>query len=406
MSGRYGHVRDAILKEAGGIDDAVDTMLLQFESFIDKQGKESKRAATGPSGAILSGIPGSGKSKLALLFAQNAGIGYNVVNCPELFHANQGQSEAQLVKTFAAPKDKDKDKDKGSSSNGGHGPARILVLEEIDVLSGSGRPGTMEARIFSLLLKCIDSNKDVFVVATTSRIEAVPEEIRRPGRLDMVIDIYFADAAARAAALSIMLRKFDSVSSADDDIARIAKAAHGFSAADLQSLCLRTFMEHRYKTTADDLVHMVSEVKPSNLSSFQSKIPPVRFADMFGIDDTISLVRSVVIEPLMNAEKYHEMQVEPPRGALIYGPPGTGKSMLCCAVANELSVNAIWVDSTQLRSMVVGESEKAIADLFAQARKSAPCILLFDNIDTLAPKRGTSQTSENTSDRIVTSLLV
>ncbi|KAJ2888210.1 hypothetical protein FB639_000794 [Coemansia asiatica] len=222
----------------------------------------------------------------------------------------------------------------------------------------------------------------------------------------MVIDIYFADAAARAAALSIMLRKFDSVSSADDDIARIAKAAHGFSAADLQSLCLRTFMEHRYKTTADDLVHMVSEVKPSNLSSFQSKIPPVRFADMFGIDDTISLVRSVVIEPLMNAEKYHEMQVEPPRGALIYGPPGTGKSMLCCAVANELSVNAIWVDSTQLRSMVVGESEKAIADLFAQARKSAPCILLFDNIDTLAPKRGTSQTSENTSDRIVTSLLV
>ncbi|KAJ1799000.1 hypothetical protein LPJ75_006742, partial [Coemansia sp. RSA 2598] len=124
---------------------------------------------------------------------------------------------------------------------------------------------------------------------------------------------------------------------------------------------------------------MVSEVKPSNLSSLQSKIPPTRFADMFGADDAIGLVRSAVVDPLMNAEKYRRMQVDPPRGALIYGPPGSGKSMLCCAVANELSVNAIWVDSTQLRSMIVGESEKAIADLFAQARKSAPCILLFDN---------------------------
>ncbi|KAJ1860456.1 hypothetical protein LPJ57_006688, partial [Coemansia sp. RSA 486] len=204
--------------------------------------------------------------------------------------------------------------------------------------------------------------------ATTSRPQAIPEEIKRVGRLDTVIDIHFADAGARAAALRIMLRQFNNIASSDD-IDRIAKAAHGFSAADLQSLCLRTFMEHRKKTTAEDMLRMVMEVKPSNLSSFQSKIPPVRFADMFGLDDTISLVRSVVVEPLMNAEKYLEMQVEPPRGALIYGPPGCGKSMLCCALANELSVNAIWVDSTQLRSMIVGESEKAIADLFAQARK-------------------------------------
>ncbi|KAJ2226352.1 hypothetical protein H4R99_006127 [Coemansia sp. RSA 1722] len=377
MTGRYRHVRDAILKEAGGIDDAVDTLMMRFEDFIDKQNEDSRRAAVGPSGVILSGIPGCGKSKLAHLFAQNTGLWYETVNCPELFLADQGKSEAQLAERFAVLR----------SSGGKHeskqmsrsGSARILIFEEIDVISGSSRPDTMEARMFSLLLSCIDSNRDVFVVATTSRPQAIPEEIKRVGRLDTVIDIHFADAGARAAALHIMLRQFDNIASSDD-IDRIAKAAHGFSAADLQSLCLRTFMEHRKKTTAEDLLRMVLEVKPSNLSSFQSKIPPVRFADMFGLDDTISLVRAVVVEPLMNAEKYLEMQVEPPRGALIYGPPGCGKSMLCCALANELSVNAIWVDSTQLRSMIVGESEKAIADLFAQARKSAPCILLFDNV--------------------------
>ncbi|KAJ2639999.1 hypothetical protein GGF40_000361 [Coemansia sp. RSA 1286] len=377
MAGRYRHVRNAILKEAGGIDDAVDTLMMRFEGFVDKQNEDSRRAAVGPSGVILSGIPGCGKSKLAHLFAQNTGLWYETVNCPELFLADQGKSEAQLAERFAVLRSSGgKHKSKQMSSSGS---ARILIFEEIDVISGSSRPDTMEARMFSLLLSCIDSNRDVFVVATTSRPQAIPEEIKRVGRLDTVIDIHFADAGARAAALRIMLRQFNNIASSDD-IDRIAKAAHGFSAADLQSLCLRTFMEHRKKTTAEDMLRMVMEVKPSNLSSFQSKIPPVRFADMFGLDDTISLVRSVVVEPLMNAEKYLEMQVEPPRGALIYGPPGCGKSMLCCALANELSVNAIWVDSTQLRSMIVGESEKAIADLFAQARKSAPCILLFDNV--------------------------
>ncbi|KAJ2748501.1 hypothetical protein IWQ56_007445, partial [Coemansia nantahalensis] len=115
-------------------------------------------------------------------------------------------------------------------------------------------------------------------------------------------------------------------------------------------------------------------------------------------------MRSLIVEPLLCPERYRAMQVEPPRGALVHGPPGTGKSLLCCALANELAVNTIWADATQLRSMVVGESEQAVASLFAQARKSAPCVLLFDHIDALVPRRGTSQSSENTSDRIVTKM--
>ncbi|KAI8326185.1 AAA-domain-containing protein [Martensiomyces pterosporus] len=262
----------------------------------------------------------------------------------------------------------------------------------------------MEARMLSLLLDLLDSTH-AFVLGTTSRLSAIPPEILRLGRLDSVVDVHLSDADARAKVLEIMLQRFAKVSK-PDDIAAIAKKAHGFSAADLQSVCLRAFMEHKGEAGVDEFLRITEEVRPSNLASFQSKIPQVSFADIFGMDETVERVKSLVVEPLLHSQKYQEMRVDPPRGALIHGPPGTGKSMLCCALANELAVNTIWVDASQMRSMIVGESEKAVADLFAQARKSSPCILLFDHIDALAPRRGTSQTSENTSDRIVTSLLV
>ncbi|KAJ2021711.1 hypothetical protein IWW57_004815, partial [Coemansia sp. S610] len=384
----------AIVREVGGIDDAVDQLLSRYAGFARRATTDGRYAKVAPSGVILSGIPGCGKTKLATTFARCSGLPFRVVHCPDLFFADQGKSEEKLIECFGSTEASANEDDDN----------RVLVLEEIDVLSGAKQPSTMEARMFSLLLDCISTHGNVFVVGTTSRLAVVPEELRRSGRLDAVIDVHVGDAAARAAVLRIMLSKFSQISLTDVDA--IAKKAHGFSAADLQSLCLRVFMEHKGEATTDNVLAMVELVKPSNLSAFQSKIPRVAFTDIFGLDQIIARVRSLVVEPLLHPEKYQEMQVDPPRGALIYGPTGTGKSMLCCAVANELAINAIWVDASQMRSMIVGESEKAIAGLFAQARKSAPCVLLFDHIDALAPRRGASQSSENTSDRIVTSLLV
>ncbi|KAJ2006654.1 hypothetical protein H4R26_001250 [Coemansia thaxteri] len=364
----YAAIYEAIVREVGGIDDAVDRLLSRYADFVKGMAADSRHAGVSPAGAILGGIPGSGKTKLAATFARCVGRPFRVVHCPDLFFADYGKSEERLLDCFGSVGD-------GSGNEG----ARILVLEEIDVLSGSSRPSSMEARMFSLLLDCMGVHRNVFVVGTTSRLAAVPEEIRRPGRLDTVIDVHLADAAGRAAALKIMLRKFSNVSQTEG-VSMVAKKAHGFSAADLQSLCLRVFMEHRGSATAADLARMVEAVKPSNLSAFQSKIPRVAFGDIFGLDQTIARVRSLVVEPLLHPEKYSEMRVDPPRGALIHGPTGTGKSMLCCAVANELAVNSIWVDTSQMRSMIVGESEKAIADLFTLARQSAPCVLLFDHV--------------------------
>ncbi|KAJ2120561.1 hypothetical protein IW147_005002 [Coemansia sp. RSA 720] len=335
-------IRNDICAKVGGLDTAVATLVNKFANYISSS-VESELPRARSAGVILSGIPGSGKTKLAVAFAQATGLSYRI------------------------PVDT---QDSGK---------RVLILEEIDVLAGSKRANTLEARMLSLLLDCMDQTQ-AFVVGTTSLLNTLPEEIRRPGRLDTTIDLHLVDAKSRAAVLKIMLCRFNNIAHADDDILRIAKKAHGFSPADLQSLCTRAFMEHRGDTTATDLEQMVKSIVPSNLNSFQSKVPRVLFSDIYGLDETIDRVKSLVFEPLCEPEKFQAMQVEPPRGALIYGPPGSGKSLLCCAIANELAVNTIWVDASQVRSMIVGESEKAIADLFAQARKSSPCILLFDHV--------------------------
>ncbi|KAJ2397947.1 hypothetical protein GGF41_008384, partial [Coemansia sp. RSA 2531] len=260
----YSATYNAIVREVGGIDDTVDQLLSRYADFVRGTTSHRRYASVAPSGVILSGIPGCGKTKLATVFARCSGLPFRVVHCPDLFFADQGKSEASLLECFGGTKAGPNESDN----------KRVLVLEEIDVLSGSKRSDTMEARMFSLLLDCISTCGDVFVVGTTSRLTAVPKELRRSGRLDSVIDIHLGDSAARAAVLRIMLGKFSQISQTED-VDAIAKRAHGFTPADLQSLCLRVFMEYKGDATADNVLAMVETVKPSNLSSFQSKIPRV-----------------------------------------------------------------------------------------------------------------------------------
>ncbi|RUP06373.1 P-loop containing nucleoside triphosphate hydrolase protein [Jimgerdemannia flammicorona] len=146
-------------------------------------------------------------------------------------------------------------------------------------------------------------------------------------------------------------------------------------------------------------------VRPSNFHEFQTKIPNVRFSELFGIDDIIEEIKTSVIYPFHHPQDFVRLGIAPPRGILVYGPPGVGKTMLCCALAAEAGINFMLVESSQVRSKVVGESEKNIARMFAQAKANSPCILFIDQIDILIPKRGTSVTSENTGDRIVTGFL-
>ncbi|OAQ36087.1 AAA-domain-containing protein [Linnemannia elongata AG-77] len=146
-------------------------------------------------------------------------------------------------------------------------------------------------------------------------------------------------------------------------------------------------------------------IRPSGMGEFLSKIPTVTFDDLYGIQDAIADLKVSIIEPFHNPGKYIDLGISPPRGVIVHGPPGVGKTMLCCALAEELGINFMLVESSQIRSKVVGESEKNIARMFAQAKANAPCILFIDQIDVLAPSRGSTNTSENSGDRIVTGLL-
>ncbi|KAF9914435.1 hypothetical protein BX616_008301 [Lobosporangium transversale] len=195
---------------------------------------------------------------------------------------------------------------------------------------------------------------------------------------------------------------------------KIAKATHGFVPTDLQSLCtesallLLSKMAAGHKDAMIDYTYIeqaLRTIRPSGMGEFLSSIPKINFSDLFGMQDAIADIKVSIIEPFHDPGKYIKMGIAPPRGLLVHGPPGVGKTRLCCALSQELGINFMLVESSQIRSKVVGESEQNIAKMFAQAKANAPCILFIDQIDVLAPSRGSTHTSENSNDRIVTGLL-
>ncbi|KAG0322577.1 hypothetical protein BGZ99_003233 [Dissophora globulifera] len=251
----------------------------------------------------------------------------------------------------------------------------------------------VEAKLFATLLHLVDSinthpaGNKIFIIGYEQRLS--------------VLEIVSKDLPMDPEQRPIILRK-------------IAKITHGFVPTDLQSLCTESalLLISRMATGAHHPVidfsffeQALKTIRPSGMGESLSKIPVVTFNNLFGVEDAIADLRVSVIEPFHNPGKYLEMGIAPPRGLLVYGPPGVGKTMLCCALAEELGINFMLVESSQIRSKVVGESEQNISRIFAQAKANAPCILFIDQIDILAPSRGTTHTSENSGDRIVTGLL-
>ncbi|KAI9029876.1 P-loop containing nucleoside triphosphate hydrolase protein [Phycomyces nitens] len=357
-------------------------------------------------GVVLCGKPGSGKTGLAIAIAKESRLPYYIVNSPDVFMTEEGASEAKL---------------KGLFDTALQHKLSILILDEIDMLAGTldHKKTGLDSRLGSLLLSLIDRINQpdddhlVYVVGITSRLHAVDPCFLRSGRLDKVEEIVIKDAKQRLEILIILAQRlpFESQQDKINILTRVSHATHGFVPSDLQSLCMQvvlqavkeqtetTFVTNRHFDTALCLVH------PSNFNEYTTKIPTITFADMYGIDSIIEEIKVSIIHPFHHPEEYIALGITPPRGILLHGPPGVGKTMLCSALATEAGVNFMLVESSQVRSKVVGESEKNLAKLFAHARSNAPCILFIDQIDMLLPKRGTSQSSENTSDRIVTGFL-
>jgi transitional endoplasmic reticulum ATPase len=367
-----------------------------------------------PKGVLLYGPPGTGKTLIARAVAHEASVHFIHVNGPEIIDKFYGASEAQLRKVFEEAERK--------------APA-IIFIDEIDAIAPKreevGGERQVERRVVAQLLALMDgleARGQVVVIAATNIPNSLDPALRRPGRFDREIEIGIPDKEGRREALEIHSRGMPLAE--EVDVERLAATTHGFVGADLAALCreaamsaLRRLMpDIDFKKTAipyDKLTELkveradfdsaLAEVEPSALREVATEISDLRWDDVGGADEIKKLLTEVVLWQLKYDVLFLQAGVRPPKGVLLYGAPGTGKTLLAKALAGETEANFIAVKGPQLLSRWVGESERGVREIFRKARQATPCIIFFDEIDALAPRRGGGDSP--VTERMVSQLL-
>jgi len=366
-----------------------------------------------PKGVILYGPPGTGKTLIAKAIANETGAHFISINGPEIMSKFYGESEARLREVFQEAEQ--------------NAPS-IIFIDELDAIAPkrSEVTGEVERRVVSQLLALMDGLKgrgQVIVIGATNRIEAIDPALRRPGRFDREIRIGVPDRNGRKEILQIHTRRMPI--SEDVDLDEIADITHGFTGADLAALCreaamnaLRRFLPRidlekevipaeileQLKVTREDFANALRMIQPSALREVILEIPNIKWEDVGDLQSVKQELKEAVEWPLKYPEVFKRLGIRPPRGILLYGPPGTGKTLLAKAVATESEANFISVKGPEVLSKWVGESEKAVREIFRKARETAPCIIFFDELDAIAPRRGL-HADAGVTDRIVNQLL-
>jgi transitional endoplasmic reticulum ATPase len=364
---------------------------LRYPELFDRLGIDA------PKGVLMKGPPGCGKTLIARTIAAEAEANFFSVSGPEIIHKFYGESEAHLRKIF--------------QEAGAKGPS-IIFLDEIDAIAPKreGTLGEVEKRVVAQLLALMDGlnrRANVIVIAATNMPDLIDPALRRPGRFDREIEIPIPDRNGRLEILEIHSRGMPL--KADVDMRHLADVTHGFVGADLQGLCreaamiclrrvmpeldlsLQTIPYERLATLeicGDDFIEALHDVEPSAVREVFVEIPDVTWDDVGGLHQTKELLKEAVAWPLKYPHLFEQAGVRPPKGILLDGPPGCGKTMLAKAVANETQVNVISIKGPALMSKYVGESERAVREMFHKARQAAPCIMFFDEIDALVSARG------------------
>jgi transitional endoplasmic reticulum ATPase len=367
-----------------------------------------------PKGVLLHGPPGCGKTLIARAVAHETSARFFHVAGPEIIDQWYGSSEAHLRRIF--------------EEAGRRAPA-IIFLDEVDAIAPrreemSGERQA-ERRLVAQLLTLMDGldpRGNVVVIAATNIPDTLDPALRRPGRFDRELTIGVPDREGRREILEIFTR---GMPLGDDvDLDGLAARTHGFVGADLEALSREAAMSAlrravggadlgqgqiaparliTLRVTGDDFQAAQREVAPSALREVAVEIPDVGWADVGGLEEVKRLLVETVEWPLRHPRLFARMGVRPARGVLLHGPPGVGKTLLARALARESQANFISVRGPQLFSMYVGESERALRELFRKARQAAPCVIFFDEIDALAPVRGAADSQ--TAERVVAQLL-
>jgi transitional endoplasmic reticulum ATPase len=367
-----------------------------------------------PKGVLLYGPPGTGKTLLARAVAAESRVHFIHLNGPEIMRKFYGESEAKLREVF--------------EEAARHAPS-ILFIDEIDAVAPKRAEvsGEVEKRVVAQLLSLMDgfvARGQVIVIGATNIPEVLDPALRRPGRFDREIEIGVPNTQARLQILKIHTRAMPLA--ADVDLKEIAEHSHGFVGADLEALgqevgmiALRGFLSSfpletdgaisaelaKLQVTREDFLAGLKEVEPSATREFFIERSTSTFASLGGLNEQKRLLDAVVEHSQMHDEIYDQVGLMPPRGILLAGPIGTGKTAMARALSGEKQVPLIAIDGPQLYSKWLGESERALREVFKKARRAAPCILFFDTIDALAPRFGTEQFGADVHQRILSQLL-
>ncbi len=405
-------------EEIGGLSDEIQRIREMVELPMRHPELFKRLGIDPPRGLILHGPPGTGKTLLAKAVASESEANFIHINGPEIMSKFYGESEQKLRKIF-------EDAEENAPS--------IIFIDEIDAIAPKREDvqGEVERRVVAQLLATMDGLKSrgqVVVIAATNRVNAVDPALRRPGRFDREIEIGVPDKTGRLEVLHIHSRGMPLTEEGDlrVDLASLANRTHGFVGADLHALCREAAMKalRRYlpkmnldeeeipqdvldqlEVTNDDFLGALREIQPTAVREVFIEIPNVHWSDIGGLQEVKDTLIEVVEWPLKRPETFTRLGITPPKGVLIYGPPGAGKTLLARAVATESEANFISVKGPELLSKWVGESEKAVREIFRKARTAAPAIIFFDEIDAIAPTRGGIAGDSHVTERVISQLL-
>ncbi|KAJ8931196.1 hypothetical protein NQ314_015919 [Rhamnusium bicolor] len=348
---------------------------------------------------LLYGNSGTGKTTIATNIAKQSMYNIVSISAPDLYSKYSGSVEEAIKELFQDAID--------------HSPS-IVILDEIDILCPlrNSRMTDTEKRIISTLLLMFDKlnqqdNIEVFIIATTNKPDNIDPAFRRCGRLDREIEIPTPNPTSRKA---ILLKLLENVPNNlnHNELQEISTNTHGFVGADLVSLCsqagLHAFKRCREQITFEDFNFSLKRVKPSAMREVQIEVPNVKWSDIGGQENLKLILKQAVEWPLKYSESFLRLGITPPRGVLMFGPPGCSKTMIAKALATESCLNFLSIKGPELFSKWVGESEKAVRDVFRKARQVSPSIIFFDEIDALGGERS-SGSSTSVQERVLAQLL-
>ncbi len=404
-------------EDIGGLSEELQKVREMIELPLKHPELFERLGIKPPKGVLLYGPPGTGKTLIAKAVANESGANFYLINGPEIMSKYYGESERFLREKFD-------EAERNAPS--------IIFIDELDSIAPKRAEvqGEVERRVVAQLLTLMDGLKErgqVIVIGATNLVDSIDPALRRPGRFDREIEIGIPDKKGRLEILQIHTRLMPLDMNDEEKVKfleELASITHGFVGADLAALAREAAMHalRRYLPEIDldkpipvemlqkmvvkreDFKEALKDIEPSILRGVLIEVPNVKWNDIGGLENIKQELREAIELPVKDPEKFKKFGIRPPRGILLYGPPGTGKTLLAKAVATESEMNFISIKGPEVLSKWVGESEKAIREVFKKAKQGAPAVIFLDEIDAIAPRRGYYSDS-GVTERIVNQIL-